>query len=331
MRRLEDGPFGGTRIQLGDSYQGEILDCPLPSEGAWQMVGIRDITLGQTAYQMTSGRLWVEGMSADAIVDISVAPMADVIRRVGPHHLDIAGAKIKADGLPQGPFEHLPGAPQGAAYPCLWKHNAKRERQLIVKPDSHCKIREINGTVPKELVSKAHDRWSVAARAHYNLDLQFNSQSLIVAMTEQTSIGGRAWPTVLFNNSVHEFTFAIWSNSTFGLLCHWWMSNKSQAGRGTSTVTSIPTFTTLDSRELTANQHTTARLAFEAMSEERFLPFDQINEDPARAELDRRLIVDVLGLSPELCVQGGPIERLRAKLAAEPQIHSNKKNSSRLH
>ena len=84
-------------------------------------------------------------------------------------------------------------------------------------------------------------------------------------------------------------------------------------------------FTTLDSRELTANQHTAARLAFEAMSEERFLPFDQINEDPARAELDRRLIVDVLGLSPELCVQGGPIERLRAKLAAEPQIHSNKK------
>ena len=239
VRRLEDGPFGGTRIQLGDSYQGEILDCPLPSEGAWQMVGIRDITLGQTAYQMTSGRLWVEGMSADAVVDISVAPMADVIRRVGPHHLDIAGAKIKADGLPQGPFEHLPGAPQGAAYPCLWNHNAKRERQLIVKPDSHCKIREVNGTVPKELVSKAHDRWSVAARAHYNLDLQFNSQSLIVAMTEQTSIGGRAWPTVLFNNSVHEFTFAIWSNSTFGLLCHWWMSNKSQAGRGTSTVTSI--------------------------------------------------------------------------------------------
>ena len=199
VRRLEDGPFGGTRIQLGDSCQGEILDCPLPSEGAWQTVGICDITLGQTAYQMTSGRLWVEGMSADAVVDISVAPMADVIRRVGPHHLDIAGAKIKADGLPQGPFEHLPGAPQGAAYPCLWNHNAKRERQLIVKPDSHCKIREVNGTVPKELVSKAHDRWSVAARAHYNLDLRFNSQSLVVAMTEQPSIGGRAWPTVLFD------------------------------------------------------------------------------------------------------------------------------------
>ena len=91
------------------------------------------------------------------------------------------------------------------------------------------------------------------------------------------------------------------------------------------TVTSIPTFTTLDIRRLTADQHAAARETFEAMSEERFLPFDQINEDPARAELDQRLIVDVLGLSPALCIAGGPMERLRAKLAVEPQIHSNKR------
>ena len=57
VRRLEDGPFGGTRILLGDTLQGEVLDCPLPAEGAWQVVGIKDITLGQTAHQMTNGRL----------------------------------------------------------------------------------------------------------------------------------------------------------------------------------------------------------------------------------------------------------------------------------
>jgi len=67
------------------------------------------------------------------------------------------------------------------------------------------------------------------------------------------------------------------------------------------------------------------REAFEALADERLLPFDQINEDPARAELDRRLLVDVLGLSPQLCAPGGPMERLRTKLAAEPQIHSDKR------
>ena len=48
------------------------------------------------------------------------------------------------------------------------------------------------------------------------------------------------------------------------------------------------------------------------------------NKDPVRAELDQRLIVDVLGLGPERCGEGGPMERLRAKLAVEPQFHADK-------
>ncbi len=326
IRNLEDGPFGGTRILLGDTFQGEALACPLPTEGAWQMVGIKDFTLGQTAHQIANGRLWVEGMSSEEAINIPVAAIASVARRIGHHDLDLTGSKIKADGLPQGPFERISGCPDGAAYPCLWNHKTNRERRLLVEPDSHCRIRDVGGSVPDALVSRAQSRWQTAARAHYNRDLQFNSQSLSVAMTERPSLGGRAWPTVVFDNPTHEFAFALWSNSTFGLLCHWWMSNKSQAGRGTSTITSVPTFSTLDLRVLTRTQHKAAKEAFEAMTEERFLPFDQINEDPARAELDRRLIVDVLGLSVDLCETGGAMERLRAKLAAEPQIHSNKRS-----
>ena len=53
----------------------------------------------------------------------------------------------------------------------------------------------------------------------------------------------------------YEYAFALWSNSTLGLLCHWWMSNKTQEGRGTTTVTSIPEITTLDVRALSAAQH----------------------------------------------------------------------------
>ena len=61
------------------------------------------------------------------------------------------------------------------------------------------------------------------------------------------------------------------------------------------------------------------------MRDQRFLPFDQIDEDPARAELDRRLLIDVLGLPSSLCEPDGPIDLLRRKLAAEPQIHGGKK------
>ena len=64
-------------------------------------------------------------------------------------------------------------------------------------------------------------------------------------------------------------------------------------------------------RVLTDEQMASAKTAFEALRERRFLPFDQIDEDPARAELDRRLLVDVLGLPQELCEADGPIDLLR--------------------
>jgi hypothetical protein len=168
-------------------------------------------------------------------------------------------------------------------------------------------------------------RWATAARAHYNRDLRFTSQSLTVAITPVRAIGGRAWPSVVFEKADHEYAFALWCNSTLGLLCHWWMSNKTQEGRGTTTVTSIPAIPTLDVRTLSEAQHVEARRAFELLSEHRFLPFDQVDEDEARAELDRGLLVDVLGSDSALCESHGPMDRLRHKLATEPQIHANKR------
>jgi hypothetical protein len=76
---------------------------------------------------------------------------------------------------------------------------------------------------------------------------------------------------------------------------------------------------------LSVDLHDEARKIFERLSDARFLPFDQVDEDEWRAELDRSLLVNVLGLNEALCQPGGPMERLRRKLAAEPQIHSNKR------
>jgi hypothetical protein len=318
-RRLEDGPFGGTRISLGETAEGEAIECPLPAEGPWQLVGIKDLTLAQTAYQLARGRMWIEGMPAGQPVLMPIVPLAQIIRRMGPHHLDITGAQVKADKLPQGPFELIAGTAPTMAHPSLWNHDSTRERRLRVDPDSHCRIRQVKGRIPDALKERAEARWATATRAHYNCDLQFNSQSIIVAMTELPAIGGRAWPSVVFNDPRHEITFALWANSTLGLLCHWWMSNKSQSGRGTTTIISIPAIPALDVRHLSDEQLTTAAAEFEAVRDHRFL-----DEDAARADLDRRLLVTVLGLPESLCEPNGAMERLRRKLSVEPQIRGGK-------
>jgi len=324
VRRLEDGPLGGTRVAVGDETVGELVDCALPSEGAWPMVGVSDISLGQTAFRLAEGELWIEGMHPAKARRIPLVPMGEACKGMGPHHLDITGALVKADKLPQGPFERLTGAPSGAAYPCLWSHNNKSERRLLVSPDSHLQVRHVREDLLSRLLERAATRWATATRVHYNLDLQFNSQSLVVATTERLCMGGRAWPSVILDNREHEYAFALWCNSSLGLLCHWWMANKSQDGRGCTTVSSVSRIPTLDVGSLTPEQHAAAMLAFESLSQERFLPFDQIDEDRARAELDRRLLVDVLGFDPELCEPGGPMDLLRRKLATEPQITGRK-------
>lgn len=209
----------------------------------------------------------------------------------------------------------------------LWAHDATKERRLIVDLDSEGRIKSGDARFDQERINeKASQIWATATRAHYNVDLRFTSQSLIVAMTERPCIGGRAWPSVIFEDPEHEYAFALWSNSTLGLLLHWWTANKTQSGRGTTTVTAIPRIPTLDVRALTAEQHARAQQAFERLWEERFLPFAQIDEDEARAKLDRALVVDVLGLPESLCAPGGPLDLLRRKLAAEPQIHGGKRS-----
>ena len=216
---------------------------------------------------------------------------------------------------------HLPPIMPSPTFPCLWARESKQQRSLIVAPDSEGQIADVS----PEGSEQAARIWETATRAHYNRDVQFNANSLIVAMTERPAIGGRAWPSVILGDPEHEYAFALWCNSTLGLLLHWWTANKTQAGRGTTTVTAIPRIPALDVRALTPAQHEAAREAFEALRGERFLPFDQIDEDHARAELDRRLLLDVLGLPPSLCAEGGPLALLRRKLAAEPQIHGGKR------
>ncbi len=357
IRRLEDISLGGSSIKIGDTSAGQLIDCPLPDSGPWSMAGIDDVSLAQSAYHLTRGRIALPHSHQDEWPVIATANVGSLADR-GPYHSDIN--QDTTTGTPRGPFQII--SPPGVAvptYPVLWAHNAKAERNLIVEPDSEGQVKSVSPEYASLIESRARrqhgcaseslddrmkkivaDRvlaaeeglqqnalriWATATRAHYNRDLRFNSQSLIVSMTERKSLGGRSWPSVIFEDDKQEYAFALWCNSTLGLLLHWWTANKTQSGRGTTTVTSIPNIPTLDTRTLSAEQHAAARDAFYAMRDLRFLPFDQIDEDPARAELDRRLLVDVLGLPASLCEPDGPIDLLRRKLAAEPQIHGGKK------
>ena len=286
----------------------------LENDLPWPHVGVEDVSLVGICEALKRGRLIDLQHGKSTKVGIcyvgEIALSGPVDRLVGS----------LAEDRARGALEVLKPPPSAEpTFPVLWAHKSKLERRLTLMFDSE-------GITRPGRTEEAARIWDTATRAHYNRDLRFTSQSLIVGMTDRKCIGGRAWPSVILHRTEHEYAFSLWCNSTLGLLLHWWTTNKTQDGRGTTTVTAIPNIPTLDTRALTDAQHAEAKRQFDLLRDERFLPFDQIDEDPARAKLDRAILVNVLGLPDSLVAPDGPIDLIRRKLAREPQIHGGKKS-----
>lgn len=53
-------------------------------------------------------------------------------------------------------------------------------------------------------------------------------------------------------------------------------------------------------------------------------PIHELPDDAVRRELDRAILVELLGLPEELHIEDGPLEVLRMKLAQEPSVIGHK-------
>ena len=309
VRRIEDGPYGGTILGVGDSVVGEQISVPQMDGGQnWGAVRLRDYSLVQTNYALSQGIL---SLPASPISHRLKVTSLGELAEFGFHHLDITGLPSK--GPPQGPFDKVPANPT-ATYPALWNHNARKEKRIVCEPDSELLVRQ-------GMETKAASVWASASRSHINLDFTFGSQPLAVAFTERKSIGGRVWPNVIFNDERHDYAFAIWSNSTLGLLSYWWHSSRQQSSKASMTIRTIDSLPILDIRALSDAQLTTARDIFEDFRERELAPAYQADGDENRALLDRRVVCEMLGFGED--VYAG-VRLVAAKWCGEPSVHGGK-------
>ena len=306
VRQIEDGPYGGTPLTVGDEIAGQLLTAPNQSdEEVWGAVRLTDFSVAQSAYALSHSQLWFPGSLGG--LGMGLVPLS-TMGNLGFHHLDITGLPSK--GPPQGPFSKTAASPT-ATYPALWNHDAGAETRIACTPDSQLQVRP-------GMEKKAAIVWASASRAHVNLDFRFNSQPLAAAFTDRESIGGRAWPNVKFNNPLFHHIFAVWCNGTLGLLCFWWHSNRQVAGRGTTTKTTVGTLPVLDFRALSDEQLRTAEAIFEEFRDKELKPAYLADADGNRALLDRRVVCGLLGFDEEVYVS---VRRLAAKWCAEPSVH----------
>ena len=306
VRSLETGPYGGIPIYCGDGSAGEILDAPIASgENGWNVARILDASVAQAAHALAEGRLWPPGEASAVAIPIAL------LNQVGERGPD---SQLLISPAHQGPFTRGP-ASNTATYPALWNHNARNETHMICAPDSQLIVRA-------GMEDRVAALWATASRTHVSRGFRFNSQPLAAAITEQRSAGGRGWPNVKFENSAFDLAFAVWANSTLGLLCYWWNSNRQVAGRGDITIRGVASLPVLDLRALTDAQLATAERIFDEFRVKELKPAYLADADEDRALLDRRVVCDLLGLDEATYVG---VRRLAAKWCAEPSVRGGKR------
>ncbi|MGC0321079.1 hypothetical protein ABIG06_001708 [Bradyrhizobium sp. USDA 326] len=322
LRKLEDGPLGGTPLLLGSELVGHAVSAPT-AEG-WNLARVRDFSTAQSAYQLSLGKLWLPSCKQPEPLSLPMTKIK-VIAQIGPYHADINGRTAK--GEIRGPFDIHPAPTKGVpTYPVLWSHDAERERAIAFEAESEA-IPVVGSDFEEQALidDKIEKIWATASFVHFNRDFRFNSQSTAMQFTKRKTIGGRAWLSLKLANKRQEKALALWGNSTLGLLLYWWLANKQQAGRGSIGKSALQDLTILDVTKLSEIQLRQVEDIFDAVAGEPLRPLNELHSDTNRQVLDRRLMVDVLGLPDTLHAQGGPMDLLRMKLAAEPSIVGHKK------
>lgn len=310
IRRLEDPLIGGNAIKVGEKQIGTALDCPLNIE--WGVSRVRSSYLVQCAYHLANGHLWLPQQSEKLQI-----PMSTVRSIASIQSYDHRSRSA-------GPFDIETGTSDEDLYPGLWHVNSEEQRTLLVKPDCH-------GIIKPDRWDDAQHVLEKTSRVHHNVALHFNINSFAVFFTKKKTIGVNLLPNVIFENELYDYAWTLWGNSTLGILCYWMHASKRQSGRGWLRLNALRAMPTLDLTQLDQTTLQNVKNIFEEMMFQRMLPIYQMDEDPVRQELDRRLLSEVLGLTEDTHPQiHQGLDIIRNQLCKEPSIHGGKREEVNL-
>jgi hypothetical protein len=307
LHRSDGPPVGGIPLIIGGGQWGELLDGPV-DDSPWTGGRWKRALVTQFASALRRGELWSKDGTHISTM-IKMARLGDVMS-IGPSHRQIRGSL--------GPFEAFHGFDSLVQFPALWAQDESVQRCMAAKPNAYL--------VPKPGVNYS-SAWDASGTLHFTPDVRYNSQRLIAVRTRERTLSLSSWFTAVFptddtDNVRREIVSTLWTNSTLGLLMHADYAQQAQQGRGRGSrelllELPVPDFRVMDSWQLEA-----AEAIWRDFVDREFESFHRCAIDPARIELDKRVVREVLGLNSDA---EETVKRLRFLLANEPSIHGAKK------
>ena len=304
-----------NRLTVGSHKFGRVSQ---PSNGlsVCDIAGIQDRSVEETATQLRKGILSLPRY--DKSIELPMLPLS----KFGYSRKDAKyiNGRYK-DKSPWGPFDIEPITNQVPDFPALWKHSAKanipgRESRLLVQPDTQA--------VPRSGMEKqATEYWNTySTRLCFNQDFRLTSQRLAACLTTQKVIGGQAWPAFICEDQRWNEPIVLWMNTTIGLISFWLKGTRQQGGRSRLVSRSLYELAVYNVQSFTNKQFTQAKRIFNKFAKMDMLQANCAFRDPVRIDLDKAVLVDLLGLPEEIMES---LELLRKKWCHEPSLHLSEK------
>ena len=289
-----DENLSGDENPPKDENLGTVTRTELSPRETWPLARVLDPQLVQTVLNMSSGR--------EPGILIPTTQLETV-------------AQSKSEGWDHERVFRLDDTTPGqATLPVLARHDSKAQQTMSLEPKHGMKKTFLK-------------RWNkTASRLQMNINLRYNSQRTTAVVTTELCAGRRGWGSIRMTNPRGaEKAMAAWMNTTPGLMFHWIVTNHTQNGLGLANKQQIDSMPVLDLRKLDDTQLMGMAQVFDDYAQTPFLAASDAWQDPARMDLDRRVLQDVLGLDDQAMERA---RELTERWCLEPSVQGKRAHAA---
>ena len=303
-------------IRAGRDEIGHVCVFRTDGEGApWGPLGAKRADLAFAADALTRGRLEFDECSIS--LGLGMQTLGDIFK-VGPTHHLIGHLRDKD---PIGAFEFTPiTGPVDAigADRALWSADSKEQQKLVILP-TH------KGSAPAGVGSsgRRQNMRQFRSTLSYARNMRWTSQPLMAATTKNAGMGGSTWTTLGHKDERVRKAFALWANSTLGMLIQWTQGQRTHAGRSRVQIKALTQIPCPQLDQLPGDVLDQAAMDFDRLATQKLCPACQAYCDPVRKNIDAA-VLRLLSISEEATAT---VNDLRWLWCNEPSVHGRNRKA----
>ena len=294
--KLED--TGTALLEVDGQHVGEVVSIPESKlvGRKWSGVQFARADLIRSALRLLDdGEAWVPGEEETARIPLC---RLDELGQVGPDRRDVWDGFERTDAT--------------TAYPMVENHDTEQRKRLATKPDKY--LAPLVEPRPGRRLKPADQLWPKTGRLLVGARFRLNTVR-VVAMRSETGVLASMWWPIKVEGQSMEKTFAVWMNSSLGLMTLLAIRNTTQGSWVQLKKADLGELSVLDPRRLSSSQLKRLARLFDKVAHEEFERLPRMTLCPARRSLDDG-IARILDL-PDL-------GKLRELLASEPVVSNRR-------